>query len=254
MGKSMRKAANRSAAALGFSRAMNRRIATVTSLLSAAARKPDPDTLHDLRTGIRRIRAGLAMTALTPAESARLDRRLKATLRALGRARDLDVAIDRAKELGLKTARLRALRRRAGVKLDRVLKKRCRRRLERSLGRAAPRITALNAARAKRAAHGLLSKLENYRKRLPRAKPEYHELRKSMRKARYTLELAGKSANRLVQLQDALGELHDFEILNGFIGPKGVIEQRERRCMKRASALVPGTARVAIKGLQGIRS
>jgi CHAD domain-containing protein len=243
-----------SATALGFSRAMSRRIATVTRLLGDAARKPDPDTLHDLRTGIRRIRAGLAMTDLSPAESARLDRRLKGTLKALGRARDLDVAIDRAKELGLKTDKLRSLRKRAGTKLDRALRKRCRRRLERSLGRATPRITARNAARTKRTALGLLKTLGRYKHRIPRAKPEYHELRKSMRKARYTLELAGKSADRLVKLQDVLGELHDFEILNGFIGPKDVIELRERKCMKRASTLVPGTARFAIRSLQGIRS
>jgi CHAD domain-containing protein len=187
----------------------------------------DPESLHDMRVAVRRLRALLrAGEKLVAADTGELDGRLKQLGRVLGDVRDLDVLLVRlegeAPELGQEDAdQARLLL--VGLRDDRS---RARRRLLTTL-RSDRYLALLDEAELMieqlepggvdisldEVAAKRFAKLRKAVRGLPQdpADDELHRVRKKGKRARYAGELAEwtKSVNRAKKLQDVLGEHQD---------------------------------------------
>jgi CHAD domain-containing protein len=187
----------------------------------------DPESLHDMRVAVRRLRALLrAGKALLAADTSRLDRRLKELGLVLGQVRDLDVLLERleseAAELGgedesearallaaLRSERSRSRRRLlAFLRSDKYLT---------LLDETARTIDELEPSRSDASLDGLANKAFAKAEKAVRALPEepadeeLHAVRKKGKRARYAGELAGrkKFVKRAKAAQDVLGEHQD---------------------------------------------
>jgi CHAD domain-containing protein len=187
----------------------------------------DPESLHDMRVGVRRLRALLRSgKKLVATDISELDDRLKELGRVLGDVRDLDVLLERlegeAAELGGEDAE----HARAPLNGMRSERKRCRRRLmtflrsERYLALlddAARAIEELEPSGSRASLDDLadkaFGKVDKAVRKLPDepADEELHSVRKKGKRARYAGELAGwkKSVKCAKKLQDVLGEHQD---------------------------------------------
>jgi CHAD domain-containing protein len=193
----------------------------------------DPDSLHDMRVAVRRLRALLrAGKKLVATDTGELDARLKELGRLLGKVRDLDVLLERlggeAAELGGEDAKqgrsllaaLRAERTRcrrlllAGLRSDTYLAlledtERTIEELEPSGSQASLDELAGKAfGKVRKAVHRLPDEPSN---------EELHVVRKKGKRARYAGELAGqkKPVKRAKKLQDVLGEHQDAVVAAG---------------------------------------
>jgi CHAD domain-containing protein len=187
----------------------------------------DPESLHDMRVAVRRLRALLrAGRKLVADETGELEARLKELGRVLGEVRDLDVLIERlegeAAELGERdTERARPL-----LAVLRRERSRNRRRMlaflrsdgyaallddtARTLGELEP---SGSDASLGDVADKAFEKTRKAVRELPDepADDELHRVRKRSKRARYAAELAGrkKFVKRAKKLQDVLGEHQD---------------------------------------------
>ena len=187
----------------------------------------DPESLHDMRVGVRRLRALLrAGSELIATDTSELDERLKQLGRVLGEVRDLDVLLahldGEAAVLGGQDVQ------RAGPLLAKL-------RTERSCSRSrllaalrsdeylallddtARTIDELEpsgcAVTLDELADEASARLRKAVRKLPDApgNEELHAVRKKGKRARYAAELAGqkKLVKRAKKLQDVLGEHQD---------------------------------------------
>jgi triphosphatase len=204
-------------------------IAQIQANRAAAGR--DPEHLHQLRVGIRRLHATLlaCRKLLRRREAARIDRRLRRALRALGAARDWDVFerdLDRpalrryvrphseaARALARTAARSASFRYLPGEALAWA-----RGRPWRANARAGEPIEAF-AQRALEKAYGRL--LEEAGETDWRDAGHRHRVRIRVKRLRYacdcfaaawTPEAMRPLAHRLHRLQGILGELNDIEV------------------------------------------
>jgi CHAD domain-containing protein len=187
----------------------------------------DPESLHDMRVGVRRLRALLrAGRELIATDTAELDQRLKQLGQVLGEVRDLDVLLAHleaeAAELGGEDAQ------RAGSLLATLRTERscCRSRLLAAL-RSDEYLALLDdtartidelersgsAVTLDELAGEASARLRKAVRKLPEApaNEELHAVRKKGKRARYAAELAGQKTlvKRAKQLQDVLGEHQD---------------------------------------------
>ena len=187
----------------------------------------DPDSLHDMRVAVRRLRALLrAGKSLVATETAELDARLKQVGRALGDVRDLDVLIEHleaeAAGLGGEDAKraealLAALRTERSSSRSRMLDALRSDRYLSLLDDAARTIEQLEPNGAETSLHQLadkaFAKVRKAVRELPDepADADLHAARKKGKRARYAAELAGrkKFVKRAKRLQDVLGEHQD---------------------------------------------
>jgi CHAD domain-containing protein len=193
----------------------------------------DPESVHDMRVGVRRFRALLrAGKELVETDTAELDEQLKQLGRVLGDVRDLDVLLARleadASELGGADAK------RAQVLLASLRTERsgCRSRLLGALRSeqylallddAARTIEELEPSRSRASLDALadaaFAKVRKAVHKLPEdpADEQLHSVRKKGKRARYAAELAGwkTSVRRAKRLQDVLGEHQDAVVAAG---------------------------------------
>jgi CHAD domain-containing protein len=187
----------------------------------------DPESLHDMRVGVRRLRALLrAGRELVATDTAELDGRLKQLGQVLGEVRDLDVLLARleteAAALGGEDSR-RAEPLLASLRTDRSC---CRARLlaalrsdeylvllddtVRTLEELEPSGSAVTLGEL---ADEATAKLRRAVRKLPErpADEQLHAVRKKGKRARYAAELAGqkKLVKKAKKLQDVLGEHQD---------------------------------------------
>jgi CHAD domain-containing protein len=187
----------------------------------------DPESLHDMRVGVRRLRALLrAGKKLIADDTTDLGARLKRLGRVLGDVRDLDVLLER---LEGEAAELEAEDGRTARKLLEGLRRersRSRRRLLSTL-RSAEYVALLDdTARTieelqpsgsevslDKLAGKAFGKLTKAVQKLPDDPPNeaLHAVRKKGKRARYAAELVGqkKSVRQAKKLQDVLGEHQD---------------------------------------------
>jgi CHAD domain-containing protein len=187
----------------------------------------DPESLHDMRVGVRRLRALLrAGRELVATDTAELDGRLKQLGQVLGEVRDLDVLLARleteAAALGGEDSR-RAEPLLASLRTDRSC---CRARLlaalrsdeylvllddtARTLDELEPSGSAVTLDEL---ADEASAKLRRAVRKLPErpTDEQLHAVRKKGKRARYAAELAGqkKLVKKAKKLQDVLGEHQD---------------------------------------------
>lgn len=206
-----------------------------------SARNGEPNGIHQARVATRRVREALPLVT-RGAKGRRLKKRVSGLTRALGRVRELDVALINLDELAADTALQTE-----GIDVLRTILKEERQRLyadmaeqvdrvdlqklqRKALGAAArlveseaedasaKRLTAV-IKRAARRAESLQAAIDNaggiY---LP---DRLHEVRIAVKKLRYVLEIARElSRSRasarirtLKSVQDLLGRMHDLEML-----------------------------------------
>jgi CHAD domain-containing protein len=187
----------------------------------------DPESLHDMRVGVRRARALLrAGGSLIASDTQMLRGELQWLGGVLGAVRDLDVLIER---LQAEVAELNDIDRQAAARVLRTLERRRKRerkamlealdgeRYLRLLDRFETEIEALEPTRAPVSLGSLarreLKKLRRAVAALPERPPDedLHALRKRGKRARYAAELAGKkrAVKAAKGLQDLLGEHQD---------------------------------------------
>ena len=187
----------------------------------------DPESLHDMRVGVRRLRALLrAGRELVASDMVELDERLKELGRILGEVRDLDVLLARldaeAAELGGEDAKravtlLAALRTERSGSRSRLLGALRSDEYLALLDDTARTIDELepsgSAATLDELTDKAAAKLRKAVRKLPEepANEELHAVRKKGKRARYAGELAGRDrlVKRAKKLQDVLGEHQD---------------------------------------------
>ena len=210
-----------------------------------AAKKGDPDGVHDLRVAIRKIRAAFSVleeTILGDGALRRSDKRLSRLFAALGEVRDHDVLVERVKatakrmRIGRKGLRvlvrtLDSRRNTARRELRRVLRRDERSDLFDATGREVVR--AISHVKPRREDHRVLVRhfaasvlvrryetVLAYEMVLPASLDVLHRLRVAIKKLRYAVDFfadaLGKRATLLDRplqtAQDQLGELHDHHV------------------------------------------
>ncbi len=187
----------------------------------------DPESLHDMRVGVRRLRALLrAGRDLVATDTSELDGRLKDLGGVLGGVRDLDVLLERlgseaaelagedAKQAKALLASLRSERSRKRSRLLATLRSDAYLALlddtERTIAMLQPSGADITLDELAAKAAGKLRKAVRELPQDP-ADDELHAVRKKGKRARYAAELAGQSkvVQRAKRLQDALGEHQD---------------------------------------------
>ncbi len=187
----------------------------------------DPESLHDMRVAVRRMRALFRVARrLVDDDTRPLERRLKELGQSLGAVRDLDVLLD---HLRTEAAELPSTEREAfEPSLATLSRERsaARRRLLRRLDSrdyidlldsVERTIGELGADDGDASLDSLVRRQAKKLRKKARAMPEQpsdeqlHELRKSGKRTRYTAELAGrrKIVRRAKRFQDVLGDHQD---------------------------------------------
>jgi CHAD domain-containing protein len=187
----------------------------------------DPESLHDMRVGVRRLRALLRVgRKLVADDTDELDARLKELGGVLGEVRDLDVLIERLEDEAADLGEEDAERARPLLAVLRRERSRNRRRLlafMRSDGYLALlddttlTIEELEPSGCGASLGDLADKAFKKTRKAVRELPdepaddELHAVRKKGKRARYAAELAGreKFVKRAKKLQDVLGEHQD---------------------------------------------
>jgi CHAD domain-containing protein len=187
----------------------------------------DPESLHDMRVGVRRLRALLRAGGLLVAtDTTELDERLKALGRVLGDVRDLDVLLVRLEGEAGELGREDEKHARSLLDVLRTERKRSRRRLMTFLSSEGYLVLLDDTARTidelepsgsgaslDELADKAFGKARKAVRKLPEvpADEELHAVRKKGKRARYAGELAGwkKAVKRAKALQDILGEHQD---------------------------------------------
>jgi CHAD domain-containing protein len=224
----------------------------IESNRAGAAPGKDPEYLHQLRVGMRRLRSTLRLfrPLLERGPAGKLNRRLRKAMRRLGAARDWDVFRETLRRSGARTPLLQE----ADRKRPRIAM------------RALPPLTApdlesdeLLAPFAQRALDKLRARLLERADGIDWRKPRRrHAVRISVKRLRYACDsfrpcFPGPAARAyledLERLQDLLGELNDIAVARHLLGAldqdtTGIgrrLEARERRLI---AALQPAWMRL----------
>ncbi len=225
-----------------------------TRIAKLSRRVRGADDVHDLRVATRRARAALWMLEQSGSRELesfhlrRLARELRRLTRALGRVRELDVALADAERFGLEPVRLAHQRRKRVRKLACELAGPRRRRLTRDLKQLEGALMrgARNPQGLDRALESVRTEARRWEERALTRKPALHRLRISFKRARYVLEALGRPTRGLPALQDLLGELHDLEVLQRLLGRHPRVQARQRALIARAGrAARPALRRLA---------
>ena len=187
-------------------------LAQIAANRAGVLRSEDPEYLHQLRVGLRRLRSALrAFRDLLPKKEAeRLARRTRRVMRKLGDARDWDVFVAWLESEEPPRALLHAARRqRDRAKASaRIAISRMEFEPLAAKSRSEP-VTAFAAAS--------LGRMQRKARRQARRMDwddagERHALRVRVKRLRYASEFFGRRHSGLERLQDVLGELNDVEV------------------------------------------
>jgi triphosphatase len=207
----------------------------------AFLRSGNPDNLHQLRVGLRRLRSALrAFEAILPQKKAkRLARDARRAMRKLAAARDWDVFVAWLEQAHPRSEALMPARRmqhEARLAAQDAAG-------ELSLEPLRPKARDLPVALV---LEGLERKTRKQARRMDWADPaERHELRIRVKRLRYASEFFGHRRAALERLQGVLGELNDVEVARELL--RGIdadaeplyraLAERERRLLGRLARM-----------------
>ena len=246
-------------------RLLERRARALRRQLTAAVAGKDAG-VHQARVASRRLREALPVLTegLQHTKSGKAERKIRRLTQALGTVRELDVTLHLIDELGERPdvpraalAEVRALviedrERRRGVMLDR-LKSVDTEKLSRRLG--AVRLSLMQPAPSHNWRAALALRIAKRARRLDKAidqagqiyAPEaLHDVRIAAKKLRYALEIAdesgaapcGASLRVIKRVQDALGRLHDLQVLQHHVAAVGAAPRGRRSTPDAALAVL----------------
>src|SRR5882672_335458 len=194
----------------------------------------DPEYLHQLRVGIRRLRAVLRVFRKVTSKSRRLERRLSELVAPLGEARDWDVFVARF-DMGKARRRAAQLRCRAALSSPEfaAFSAEARAWARASAYAAEPPLTEFAAdaldrlhRKARKRAHRIDWRDEEGR----------HDVRIAIRRLRYACDFfspcfegARRYLRGLADLQDLLGDLNDIAVARRFGASEAALAKRERQ-------------------------
>ena len=245
----------------------------------------DPESLHDMRVGVRRLRALLrAGKELVATDTEELDERLKQLGQVLGEVRDLDVLLARleaeAAELGGEDARragplLAVLRTERSCSRSRLLAALRSDEYLALLDDTARTLDELEPSGSTVTLDELVDEASAKVRKAVRKLPdeptndELHAVRKKGKRARYAAELAGRTklVKRAKKLQDVLGDHQDAVVAAGRlrelaagVDPEHalvagrLVEREEERRMRGESGMAEGVAEVPQDDLTVVRA
>ena len=187
-------------------------LAQIAANRAGVLRSEDPEYLHQLRVGLRRLRSALrAFHALLPKKEAeRLARRTRRVMRKLGDARDWDVFVAWLESEEPPRALLHAARRQRDLAKAAARTAISRMALE-------PLVAKSHSKPVKAFAAASLGRLERKARKQVRRMDwddagERHALRIRVKRLRYASEFFGRKDGGLEGLQDVLGGLNDVEV------------------------------------------
>jgi len=217
----------------------------------------DPEFLHQVRVGLRRLRASLGAFRVLPGgrERRRIGRSARRLARALGTVRDWDVLIARlAAAPGAEAVVMRARRARAEAQreLRRVLSSKAWRKFLARAGAHKPARERPETPLVELGRNAMQRAWRKARKRARRTEwrsaDQRHALRIRLKRLRYTCEIfaarfppdaASAYIGRLKRLQDILGELNDIRTSRRLLRREGLLGRGLRRSLAaREEALV----------------
>jgi len=224
-----------------FNAAQRAALERIEANRAAFTRSDDPEYLHQLRVGMRRLRSVLrAFAEILPEKKARrLARDTRRAMRKLAAARDWDVFVDwleqahpQSEVLVRARRQQREARRAAKVVASDI-----------SIEALVPKPGDTSAADfAAAALERLERKASKQARRMDWADPAArHELRIRVKRLRYASEFFGRRRAPLERLQDVLGELNDVEVARELLrkidadapGLYRSLAARERRLLAR---------------------
>jgi CHAD domain-containing protein len=239
-------------------------VAQIRANAQGAAVGRDAEYLHQLRVGIRRLRSTLRVfrALVTRRRAAQLGKELRATLRALGRARDWDVfqqsrfapVLQRAAQAP-RAAAQRSVRRVLGHERFRSLLKKTLAWARREPWRASANPGAPLGPFGARALRPLYRAVRNIVAHIEWSDPEQrHRVRVRLKRLRYgsdcfaagfAPEALGGFQHRLRVMQHMLGELNDISVQYGLLR-KLAHDKDLARAVARARSELAARERVLI--------
>ena len=214
---------------------------------AAMPRSPDAEYLHQLRVGLRRLRAALRAFAPVVEGAKPLGKALRRLVPALGEARDRDVFVQTLEDAGAPAPLLRAARRERARARRAALALVTSARFRRFFFDALRWLESGPSATAVRFSRLAPQRLERLHAKVladpaPATAKRRHKLRIRIKRLRYACEFfapcfaAGAVKPylaRLTRLQDLLGELNDIAVARRLLGEldaasPGRLESREK--------------------------
>jgi CHAD domain-containing protein len=169
-------------------------------LLKKASKHPRTKNIHQIRVTMRRLAVVINSS------------NLQKLAKALGKERDLDVAIKNAHIYGLRTGKLERAQKKARKKSKRALKA-----FNPTYLKRPPQKNILMSYKIMmRKLNRELAGLE----KLDLDKKQLHLFRITLKQVRYGLEAVGLFQEKLQKMQDLLGRIHDLEKLQKLKGKK----------------------------------
>ena len=202
---------------------------TIASLSPQVFKNLTGEPVHSLRVATRRAQAVFWILKNCPEKVRfkKLSHELRGLGRSLGGVRELDVAIADAKNYGIDCLSLKSKRKTAQKKLHSKLGRGHRAKMEKHFTAASVAIHSMNPVSMVSVRDKLREQLSACLKQKISRPKDLHELRITMKKARYVLESMGKNVDPICGLQEVLGNAHDLATLQYFTGndPAVLVEQ-----------------------------
>ena len=220
-------------------------------LAKLTAKDTKQENIHKLRVTSRRLRTALTLAQATDVTLVpkKLRRKLKELQDVLGEARTLDVAAQDAMEFSLDPEKLNKKRKRSHKIVQKILNASDRKKIVKTLVKTTEKISRLDPqtpiARLMKIEMSLREALEHP----PVTEEQRHDLRITMKKARYILEGAGKPPEVMKELQAVLGRTHDLEILREIYGDQQDIIDVEKTELEKAKPILRPAIQAALDAL-----
>lgn len=219
--------------------------------IASTHRKHTNKNIHQLRITTRRIRAVLWLVkhGVPHLSFETLNSDLRKLSQALGFVRELDVAIQDAKEFRLQTKKLKKRRRSARKNLFELTDDRHRRKMIRRLHKAFIEIQRHQEQTLAPGMNLLKHKLLPWTRKFLTTQDDFHKVRIITKKTRYILEIIGKPSQPLCELQDVLGKGHDLEVLQDYVKASPQVHEAAKEHYQKGLRMIRPTLRFALRQL-----